>query len=459
MKLLAGAAVIGLAAAVLWWAWPESPEARLAARLAGEHWYAVLFRHRPIGHYRTRNGRTAGGDFEFGTTLLFRLAGNGETRIEDRLVFHRRPPHRLLHAEHVKTGGSAQRRVSLGGGAATVVQGADRRRIDWEGDLELGDYLAVERWLSSASPTAGDVRSSRAVDFDRLAVVTHRWRILERDDAGTDIARESSPDAARVRLDAERVPSRMTMGDLFVLERVADEATARLWERNPPLFSAATHRVSVDRVIPDPAALRRLVVAVEHESGRAPWPGAPASARLIADIDSRRPADAGEVAAARSATVTYPAAQPRFRALAERAVAGLGDPGEQAGALAVFVRGYLRYRDTADVRTVFDTLRDRSGDCTEFADLYTTLARALGLPARTVVGLAYQGDGVADGSAGAFVLHAWNEVAIDGAWRGVDPTWGRTGPDATHLALPAGAALAAIAELPHLRLRVVEMRY
>ena len=102
---------------------------------------------------------------------------------------------------------------------------------------------------------------------------------------------------------------------------------------------------------------------------------------------------------------------------------------------------------------MYDTIRDRSGDCTEFADLYTTLARATGLPARTVIGLAYQGE------AEAFALHAWNEVAIDGAWRGVDPTWGETRIGATHLPLPADGALTAIAQLPHLRFRVVETEY
>ena len=98
-------------------------------------------------------------------------------------------------------------------------------------------------------------------------------------------------------------------------------------------------------------------------------------------------------------------------------------------------------------------MRDRSGDCTEFADLYTTLARAVGLPSRTVVGLAYQA------SAGTFALHAWNEVAIDGHWRGVDPTWGRTRLAATYFALPVDNALAVIADLPHVSFRIVETRY
>ena len=145
-------------------------------------------------------------------------------------------------------------------------------------------------------------------------------------------------------------------------------------------------------------------------------------------------------------TLRYPGDDPHLRALAEQAVAGIDTAEDKADALTAFVHGFLDYRDIARPRTVFDTLRDRHGDCTEFADLYTTLARAVGVPARTVVGLAYRA-----GSApqeGAFALHAWNEVAIDGRWRSVDPTWGQTRLAATHLPLPADSVLAAIAALP-----------
>lgn len=63
--------------------------------------------------------------------------------------------------------------------------------------------------------------------------------------------------------------------------------------------------------------------------------------------------------------------------------------------------------------------RDRTGDCSEFAVLFTALARRFDHPARVVLGLAvlelepgrYQGFG-----------HAWAEVAEDNLWRLYDPT-------------------------------------
>jgi len=83
------------------------------------------------------------------------------------------------------------------------------------------------------------------------------------------------------------------------------------------------------------------------------------------------------------------------------------------------------------------TLRSRRGDCNEHAQLFVALARAAGLPARTVSGVV-----AIDGK---FYYHAWAEVMLQ-RWVGVDPTLGQFPTDATHLRLLTGG-LAAQAEL------------
>ena len=452
--------VLIVAAAMIWQFRPATTDADVAMRMAGERWYAVTFRHTPIGHYRSEAGQTDDGDFEFRGTLHFKLADDLDSRIEDRLVFDRRSPHRLLRAEHASSKGERREtRVVIADSKARVVESGSSRLIDADSDLELGDYLAVERWLATEAPEAGEVHAARSVDFDSLSIATDRWRVVTSEAGEVEVAKESgavaaAPDTTRIRMGNDLAPLRMDSGDLISLHRVKDEATARMWEQNPPLFASARHRVEVDRPISNPQALKRLVVALHSEHGDAiEWPGTSGSNRLSAEADPRTPATAAELDAAGAATVNYPADAPEVRDLANRVVGDLKDAREKANALTLFVHHHLRYRDTAGGRTVFDTIRDRSGDCTEFADLYTTLARATGLPARSVIGLAYQGE------AEAFALHAWNEVAIDGAWRGVDPTWGETRIGATHLALPSDGALTAIAQLPHLRFRVVEAEY
>ena len=70
------------------------------------------------------------------------------------------------------------------------------------------------------------------------------------------------------------------------------------------------------------------------------------------------------------------------------------------------------------------------GECTDFADLFTTLARSLGLAARPVYGIAYR-----DGGRPKFMFHAWNEVHIENQWTSVDATWNQSPADSTHISL------------------------
>ena len=98
---------------------------------------------------------------------------------------------------------------------------------------------------------------------------------------------------------------------------------------------------------------------------------------------------------------------------------------------------YLTYQPGGPSLSVLALLDRRVGDCTEFADLFTTLARSLKIPARTVFGLAYD-----EGGNPAFTFHAWNEVSVDGVWQSVDPTWNQMRVDATHIPLPVSQAAA-----------------
>ena len=94
------------------------------------------------------------------------------------------------------------------------------------------------------------------------------------------------------------------------------------------------------------------------------------------------------------------------------------------------------------------TLATREADCTEFSALFVGMARSLGLPARTVSGLAYNGS--------SFGGHAWVEVWV-GKWIELDPTWGTSFVDATHIRA-TGDALLTSAGLNLLELEVLEAK-
>jgi hypothetical protein len=101
---------------------------------------------------------------------------------------------------------------------------------------------------------------------------------------------------------------------------------------------------------------------------------------------------------------------------------------------------------TISVPSALQVLETRRGDCNEHTVLFVALARALGLPARTAVGLVY-----VDGS---FFYHAWPEVWLD-EWVAVDPTFGQVPADAAHIRFVVGG-LAQQVEIARLigRLRI-----
>jgi len=124
---------------------------------------------------------------------------------------------------------------------------------------------------------------------------------------------------------------------------------------------------------------------------------------------------------------------PRIRAAAEAMVRRGGrlpnDPKLVAERLTEGVHRLLRKEVVFALPSALSVLESRRGDCTEHTVLYVALARSLGLPARTAVGLVYL--------EGSFFYHAWPEVWL-GEWVAVDPTFGDVPAGAAHLRFVTG---------------------
>ncbi len=120
---------------------------------------------------------------------------------------------------------------------------------------------------------------------------------------------------------------------------------------------------------------------------------------------------------------------PRIVRRARRIAGRMRDPVAVARVLSASVHGMLKKEITFSVPSAVQVLEARKGDCNEHTVLYVALARALGLPARTAVGLVHTG--------GAFFYHAWPEVWL-GEWVAVDPTFGQYPADAAHLRFVVG---------------------
>jgi hypothetical protein len=105
------------------------------------------------------------------------------------------------------------------------------------------------------------------------------------------------------------------------------------------------------------------------------------------------------------------------------------EPATVARQLTQSVYGMLEKRITFSMPNAVQVLETLQGDCNEHTVLYVAMARALGLPARTAVGLVFVN--------GAFFYHAWPEVWL-GEWVAVDPTFGQYPADASHIRFVTG---------------------
>lgn len=282
-------------------------------------------------------------------------------------------------------------------------------------------------------------------EYPELGVKEITWmdsagKVLESAVGGVFVARLEPPEVAK-RLDYHQ--------DLLVSQvvraprlLVAPQNTANLTlrfsgfgENLPP--SSPRQKVSADKGDSVTLALTK----------DAPPPRTPLPAK--ADAAAASP----ELREALSATAFIQSDAPELIAAAKKATAGAKDMFAASTKLVEFVYRHIHSEYVPAYSNALEAYETARGDCTEHSVLFVALARAVGIPARVAVGIAYwpPGDG--------FGWHAWAEVNIGGKWVAVDPTWNQPIADATHVKLADGdpAAQARIVMLLG-QLKILEMR-
>ena len=440
IRILLGVLALLLAGLYALWLDAVQPdEIRSAARLSGERWFRLQMEGSHIGYVHTRSWRDDRGDWRFESLTHFSLNGEAPVSISDRLEFEAAPPHALTAAEHwTRRGGSGREGViveSGGNGTTnTFVRGAetDSRPAHWS--YGLGDYLGLEVWLTRERPDAGNRFNARIFDFDRGEPVGRTFRIVEKNDTGYLVESPAPLQATTIQLDRRLAPVELSMAGIFIARRTtrSDALAART-----PLH-LTDFRIPLNRRLENPQGIEHLRLSGPRglDLSRI-WPQAGRSGRgwtleSNANPVSRR----GNASHALAETLSYPTSHPQVTRLARRATGDSEDAKERLAHLVEFVHEYIAYRPRGPQRTVLETIAERRGDCTEFANLLTALARSTGLPARTVMGLAYS----ETAAEAALAFHAWNEVSVNGAWHAVDPTWNQVRADATHIPLPDNQA-------------------
>ena len=115
---------------------------------------------------------------------------------------------------------------------------------------------------------------------------------------------------------------------------------------------------------------------------------------------------------------------PSIMTLAARIVGAETNAMKAAVKLKDWVYRELAKEPTVSIPNALEVLQARKGDCNEHTVLFNALARAAGIPAKTVVGVVYL--------RGAFYYHAWSEVWL-GRWVALDSVLNQFPADVTHV--------------------------
>lgn len=431
------------------WLYQQNPRQSLVEmiqQMEGEHWYRVSLNQQAVGQYRTAVllDRT----IRFVTEMRFRLDNTFETHIEEVHVFAAEPPYQLIRATHTQRRGPGHTNVlnarvlrDRGKLYAIAPTGA---RLPLTTDYRLTDYLDIELWLMGDSPKPKLSRKTKHIDFERLDIATKVWSIVERNNQGYMVRSANELGFAEIQLDSKFMAKAMVDRHFF-LDRVTDEAAASIWRQRANSPHRPDFSITTAEPLDNPTKLSRLVV---RPFGEMPWDE---GTLLVGNSVSHIKVNPNTLASFLRETLQHPVSDELIAALASAVAQDTTSPLNRAEALIHFVHEYLVYEDLQHIQSVSETLSRRRGDCSEFAELFTTLARAARLPAKTIVGLAYDADN------GVFAKHAWNEIAVDGLWIPVDPTWNQVRADATHLRL-SDEAMAAL-DQSSISFKVVETEY
>lgn len=434
---------------------PGTASAEQPCLVAADHpligdsrWFGLYYGDSKIGHAKTsmtlEPKKTAAGGHMITQhfSMTFKLEQTEET-IEQTRRFDAAAPHRLLSGSFQ----SADRYIVYEQGGEDLYLREDGVARLWQGlDRDLCDEedIAIYRFLES-DPEIGS--SLETADFDVehqvLMTATHGLeevstrKILGANHVFQTLRTASSSEVfsysaktqfqngepvnlflgpIELRAETEAIAHQPNRGvDLFAeFEKPLNRPLVRLADIQALTMKASIDdpTLSIDEVVNDGFGQR-----VDYLDDKT---------AIIHLGDHPTPPEGGSDAVFLRPTSSHPADHPRLKALAEEIRAPLGknvDDHALAEAILDFVAGYIEnvpespyaYHTTS----VFDVLDNRTGDCTEHSQLFVTLARAAGLPAREVSGFVYGGDDRAPSLGG----HAWVEVMIDGWWIGMDPTW------------------------------------
>ena len=272
-----------------------------------------------------------------------------------------------------------------------------------KGSEQTATILREARWTGPAGP----VPVWEIDTFDHTTQARSLMRVSRRDGKPVTIALDAN---LELRIDTEEAAKQMPglAPDVYVLAGIT--ASRRLGD------ATRLSEVVLELTAPDGKQVPELAETV-HQTVERKKDGS-VIVRMSRNGGKPQLATATDRDEALRSTPRYPLEDTTVRQLAARAIRGAGDDRSAVRNLLRFTRSYIKEALNAKSLTVMDVIQSKKGDCTAHALLFTTLARAAGIPARETRGWMYSGD-----RNQAFGGHAWSEVILDGQWVPVDAVW------------------------------------
>ena len=411
-----------------WLCYQQPITEHIASGLLGEYWYRIELDQKHVGFMTNQGWRDSLGHWHYESTTHFLLEDNTPNTINKHLVFDARAPHDLLKATYSAQSGQQRRGTEVTkhhpGYIAQLTQRAQSSNTTLDWTYRLGDFVGFESWLAQQQPSADQSHPTHSPDFEKLRISLRSYRTVETNSTGYVVETNAPYSATQTQLDSKYRPVHMRMAGLFdvTLTHRADAiALDRLRRKTDYLFD-------VDQRLLDHTSIASLHLRISADRDvHLPEELFLSANPLLGDAN---PDDA------RGEELRYPISNPRIQQLVAEALSSASTSSKTAvSQLVNLAHQQLRYVENHPTGSVLAALTAGEGECTDYADLFTTLARAAGYAARTVYGLAYK-----DNTRPTFMFHAWNEIHVDSRWQAVDPTWNQVRVDATHIPLTATQA-------------------
>ena len=220
------------------------------------------------------------------------------------------------------------------------------------------------------------------------------------------LARAADPDNADLRGKIAAVVKTLTFGNSVQLRMLSPGGAAN-WTFRPEARAGAAAAAGGD------AAVYTFANPLEVEGIRYVHAEATITSRAFEPTPTQRKADEALL----SATEFWPVKDERIVLLAKKITAGAKTDREKTQALLDYLTPGRNIRYAGKTGSRYGTqkvLQQGFGHCWDFSDVFVTLSRAAGVPARQVGGWLRERSG-----------HVWAEVLLDGeGWLQVDPTAG-----------------------------------